>query len=70
MPVTGLSEILSQIPKRTRNWVHKHEVPDILGPDNKMIPRPANRAERRALARAARRPVYAFLTPYEKPQED
>lgn len=48
---TDLSKFLSEIPRRTRQWVHKHEVSDIMGPDKKMYPAPVNRRERRAAGR-------------------
>jgi hypothetical protein len=70
MPYTGLTAILNEIPKRTRQWVHQHYVPDVLGPDNKMYPSPANRAERRAAGRPGGPfgwMVAPSTTPYEKP---
>jgi hypothetical protein len=70
---TGLSVTLSEIPARTPQWVHKHVVPDVLGPDNKMYPQPANRRERRAAGRPGGPfgwMVRATTTPYEKPQEE
>jgi hypothetical protein len=48
-------------------------VPDVLGPDNKMYPQPANRRERRAAGRPGGPfgwMVRATTTPYEKSQED
>lgn len=71
MPYTGLTAILNEIPNRTRQWVHQHSVPDVLGPDNKMYPQAANRAERRKGLRGA----FGYMLPakttaYEKPQED
>lgn len=69
---TGLSITLNEIPNRTRKWVHQHSVPDTLGPDNKMYPTPANRAERRAAGRPGGPFGYmitAKTTPYDKPQE-
>lgn len=73
MPYTGITALLNEIPNRTRQWVHQHNVPDTLGPDNKMYPTPANRAERRAAGRPGGPFGYMIsskTTPYEKPQEN
>ncbi len=67
------SKFLKAIPKRTRHWVHQHDVPDTLGPDNKMYPTPANRAERRAAGHPGGPFGYMVApvtTPYVKPRED
>jgi hypothetical protein len=45
----GKSLELASIPKRTREWVIKHTVKDRKR-GGKMVPQPANRAERRAMA--------------------
>ena len=66
---TDYSKFLSEIPKRTRQWVHQHSVPDVLGADNKMHPAPANRKERRAAGRPGGPfgwMVAPSTTPYEK----
>lgn len=70
---TGLSVTLNEIPNRTREWVHRHDVENVPGPGNKMYPQPANRRERRAAGRPGGPFGYmitAKTTPYEKPQED
>ena len=65
---SGKSIELNQIPKRTRQWVHQHNVPDLMGPGGKMLPTPANRAERRAVGRTPYGFIRdAFTVPYVKP---
>lgn len=48
---SGKSLELAAIPTRKREWVHKHEVKDIVGPQGTMIPGPATRRERRAVGK-------------------
>lgn len=67
---TALSEFLSGIPNRTRQWVHQHNVPDTEGKNGKFYATPANRAERRAAGRPGGPFGYmveAVTTPYVKP---
>lgn len=70
---SDLSEFLRGIPRRTRAWVHKHEVSDTMGPDKKMHPTPVNRRERRAAGRPGG--VFPWVPPrntipYTKPKEN
>jgi hypothetical protein len=67
------SKFLNEIPNRTRQHIHRHDVPDTLGADNKMVPTPANRAERRKAGRPGGPFGYmvaAVTVPYEKPQDE
>lgn len=64
MPFTGLTAILNEIPNRTRQWVHLHQVQDYRGADGKMHPTPVNRRERRAVGKW----FGPNTTPYVKPQ--
>lgn len=61
---SGKSLELSAIPKRTREWVHKHEVTDQMGPKGEMFPQTATRQERRAM-----RGQGWWLQPTTKPYE-
>lgn len=62
---SGKSLELAAIPSRNREWVHKHEVADNMGPKGEMFPGVANRRERRAL-RGQGRWLDPTTTPYVK----
>lgn len=62
---SGKSLELAALPKRTRQWVYKHEVQDTMGPQGEMLPGAANRRERRAM-RGQGWWVDVATTPYVK----